>query len=250
MTEQSRVALKELQSLDLRILEARRRVEDFDPLFAEVEEPALVLEGEAATTRNRLAEMRQDAKRLENLVDERRVRLKRLEERLGGVRNLREEAAVSAELDMVRRALQGDEQESYTLGDQMRKLETRLSDLEAALAEARALVEPRKAELVEERAVAERALASLEEERGTFAAGMDPRELRLYDSIRSGGKRLAVAELTHDGACGNCFGVMPLQVQNEVRHGRTIIRCEACGVILAAPSPEGEGPAGEPASGE
>lgn len=237
MTEQSRTALKELQTLDIHILAARQRIQDFDPLFAEVEEPALVLEGDANTTRNRLTEMRQESRRLEISVEEKRARLKRLEERLGSVRNLREEAAVSAELDMIKRALQSDEQESYTLIDQMGKLETRLADVEASLVEAQAQVEPRRKALLEQRDQVKKDLAELEAKRAGFAQKMDDKELRLYESIRSGGRRVAVSELTTDGACGNCFGVVPLQLQNEVRHGTALIRCEACGVILAAPAP-------------
>jgi predicted nucleic acid-binding Zn-ribbon protein len=43
-----------------------------------------------------------------------------------------------------------------------------------------------------------------------------------------------VAALLEDGACGHCVGVIPLQVQNEVRRGSDLIRCDACGVILTA----------------
>ena len=236
MTDQSRSALKELQHLDLRVQEARQRILSFDPLLAEVEEPALVLAGEVTTARNRLQEMRQEERRLELSTEEKRARVKRLDERLSSVRNLREEAAVSAELDMVRRALQNEEQEAYTLIDQIRKLDGRLGELDAALKEAQAQVEPRMKGLQEERETAKGSLETLEAQREAFAKGLDPREVRLYESIRAGGRRLAVAELTEDGACGHCFGVVPLQLQNEVRHARALIRCEACGVILAAPS--------------
>ena len=58
MTEKRRTALKELQDLDLRILEAQQRIRDFDPRFIEVEESALVLESEAERTRTRLKEMK------------------------------------------------------------------------------------------------------------------------------------------------------------------------------------------------
>ena len=44
MTQQTRTALKELQTIDLRIVDSRKRIQDFDPLFADVEEPALILE--------------------------------------------------------------------------------------------------------------------------------------------------------------------------------------------------------------
>ena len=241
MTQQRRTALKELQKLDLRIQQARQHISEFDPRFEEVEEPALILEGELNTTRTRLKEMKLEERRVELAGEERRERLKKLEERLGSVRNLREEAAVSAELDMVRRALQGDEQETLSLLDQIRKSEERLAELETASAEATALVEPKRDALIAERDEARAELERLEAERAAFVSGIDAEELRVYDAIRANGKRAAVAELTDDGACGHCFGIVPLQHQNEIRHGEALIRCEACGVILAAPEPEAEG---------
>jgi predicted nucleic acid-binding Zn-ribbon protein len=247
MTEQARAALKQLQHLDNQIADAEEKVTSFDPLFAEVEEPALVLESEVETTRKRLQEMNVEERRLEVSVEEKRTRLKRLDERMGSVRNLREEAAVTAEHDMVKRALQNDEQEAFTLVDQMRKIEDRLKELTEALAEAEAQVEPRRKELLADRETAKADLERLRSRREAFAADLDPRELRLYDGIRAGGRRRAVAELTADGACGNCFGMIPLQLQNEIRHGTSLIRCEACGVILAAPN-RGESTGGEAAA--
>jgi predicted nucleic acid-binding Zn-ribbon protein len=245
MTQQTRTALKELQTIDLRIADSRQRIQDFDPLLADVEEPALILENEVGTTRKRLQEMTLEERRLELSTEEKRTRVTRLDERLGSVRNLREEAAVSAELDMVKRALQSDEQEAYTLLDQIRKLDERMVELEAAWKEAQALVEPRIRELVAERDEAKRELSSLETERARFVETMEEGEIRLYEGIRAGGRTFAVADMTHDGACGHCFGVVPLQLQNEIRHGTALIRCEACGVILAAPAPE---PAETPAA--
>lgn len=239
MTQQ-RTALKELQKLDTQIHDARERIVDYDPLFEEVEKPALILESELSTTRKRLTEMKLEERRVHLSTEERQDRLKRLEERLGSVRNLREEAAVSAELDMVRRALQGDEQETMTLLDQIRKAEERQAELETTHAEAAAEVEPKREALIAERAAAKAELERLEAERTAFTNGLEANELRIYNAIRAGGRRAAVAELTVDGACGNCFGIVPLQSQNEVRHGTALIRCEACGVIVAAPDPVSE----------
>lgn len=240
MTQQRRTALKELQKLDLQIQKARKRIHDFDPLFEEVEQPALVLESELGSSRNRLKEMKLESRRLELAAEERLERRKRLDERLKGVRNLREEAAVSAELEMVKRALQNDEQEAFTLIDQIRKVEERLAEVETAFEEASALVEPKRNELLQQREDAKSELESLERDRDGFVARMPEHELRTYEAIRAGGRRVAVAELTDDGACSNCFGVIPLQLQNEIRHGESLIRCEGCGVILAAPEPESE----------
>ena len=238
MTEQQRTALKELQKLDTRILETKERIQSFDPLFEEVEEPVLVLESELGTLRKRSQEMKLEERRLELSIDEKKDRLKKLEERLGSVRNLREEAAVSAELEMIKRALQNDEQEAFTLLDQIRKSDERIEELASAFEEARSMVEPKKEELLAERKQVQEELESLRTKRESFTNDIDDEELRIYDAIRGRTGRKAVAALTEDGACGNCYGMVPLQVQNEIRHGARLIRCEACGVILTAPEPE------------
>lgn len=248
MTQQRRTALKELQKLDVRIEAARQEIRDFDPLFEEIEEPVLVLESELGTSRTRLKEMKLEERRLEVTSAEKRERLKKLEDRLGSVRNLREEAAVSAELDMVRRSLEADEGEALNLIDSIRKGEERVAELEEAHAEALSIVDPKREELLSKREATKGELASLESERNAFADGMNPDELRVYDAIRGKGNRAAIAELTEDGACGNCFGMVPLQHQNEIRHGEALIRCEACGVILAAPEEVVEGEEAEEAA--
>jgi predicted nucleic acid-binding Zn-ribbon protein len=239
MTEQRNTGLKKLQKLDIRIQEAKKRIADFDPLFEEVELPALTLESDLGTTKTRLQEMKLEERRLELASEEKRTRQKRLEERLGAVRNLREEAAVSAELEMVKRSYQNDEQEALNLIDQLRKVEERAADLETAYAEAAQIVEPKRNELLAQREAAKSEFESLIEQRKASVAAIDKAELKVYDAIRSGGRSVAVAPLTADGACGHCFGMVPLQLRNEIRHGESLIRCEGCGVILMVPE-EGE----------
>jgi hypothetical protein len=232
--------LRELQEIDRKIAQGEDKLRAFDPKLAEVDEPALQLEQEVNTTRARLREMKVDERRIEHAADEKRQRVKKLQERLGQIRNVREEAAVSVEIDLLRRSLDGEEQEALTLIDQIRRLEVRLSEQEKALEQARAELEPRRQELLAARAEAERELAQLKEQRQTSASGLQPKQLRVYEGIRGGGRRQAVSELTPDGACGNCFSVIPLQLQNEVRRGGAMVRCEACGVILTTPHQDQE----------
>jgi len=240
MTEQDRGNLVELQGIDLKILAAQQRTREFDPLLGEVEHPALVLESDAEKTRARLKEINLEERQLELSVAEKRERQKRLDERLGSVRNLREEAAVSAELEMVKRALQNDEQEALSLLDQIRKMEGRLEELDEAITEARAIVGPRLEELISGRDTAEKELDALEQDRESFVHAMDAMDLRLYEGIRRGGRVTAVAALTEDGACSHCFGIIPPQLQNEIRHSEALIRCEGCGVILTLTEYEDE----------
>jgi len=240
MTEQDRNNLVELQRIDLKILAVQQQIRDFDPLLGEVEEPALVLESDAQKTRARLKEINLEERQLELSVAEKRERQKRLDERLGSVRNLREEAAVSAELEMVKQALQNDEQEALSILDQIRRMEGRLEELDEAITEARGIVGPRLEELISGRDTAEKELGALEQDRENFVHTMDALEIRLYEGIRRGGRVTAVAALTEDGACSHCFGIVPPQLQNEVRHGESLIRCEGCGVILTLTEYEDE----------
>jgi predicted nucleic acid-binding Zn-ribbon protein len=234
MTQNARTSLRELQRLDTEIRAAQELVEGFGPMLDDVEGPSTQLEEDVEATRKRLREIRLEERRLELSADEKRARSKRLQERMNTVRNLREEAAVHAELDLVRRTIEHDEQEALGLLDQVRKLEERLEELEAELGEAKADIEPRRQQILEEQSSAETHLEKLLADRNSFAEQIDVSERRLYESIKSGGRTVVVAELTADGACGHCFGMVPLQLQANIRTGADVIRCEACGVILAA----------------
>jgi hypothetical protein len=239
MPEKMHATLRELQDLDKRIAEAEDKIRAFEPQLAEVDAPALQLEQDVSNTRARLKEMKVDERRIELAADEKRQRIRKLQERLNQVRNVREEAAVSAEMQMLKRALDGEEQEALTLIEQIRRLETRLAEQETALEEARAQLGPRLNELLAAKSNAEKELSSLREQRLATTLEMSPKQLRTYEGIRGAGRRLAVAELTVDGACGNCFSMIPLQLQNEVRTTGSMVRCEACGVILTLARQEG-----------
>ena len=231
-------SLKELQKLDVDIAAVRIKVATFDPQIEVIEEPALALESEVTRLRSRLQEVELDERRVELSADEKRARSKKLEERLTTVRNVREEAAVHAEIDMVRRSLEGAEQEALTLLDQIRRMEERLEESQEALEVAQGEVEPKRDELVQQREAAKAELTELESRRDAFASGIDARERDTYERILAGGRTVAVADLTEDGACGNCFSIVPLQLQNQILHGDDMIRCEGCGVILTPPSAE------------
>jgi predicted nucleic acid-binding Zn-ribbon protein len=239
MTSQTRTSLKELQNLDQKIAAVRSASQSLGPLLEEVDAPVLLLEKEVEALETRLKEIKLEENRIELTVEERRVRAAKLQERMKAVRNVREEAAVHAELEMVRRALESEEQEALSLLDQVKRLEGRHEEQESAYREALAEVEPRRKELVKEQAEAESKLEALQADRDAFAAGINPGERRIYDSIMAGARDVAVSELTQDGACGNCYNMVPLQVQNQIRHADEMFRCEGCGVILTPESPEG-----------
>jgi len=240
MTEQTRSALRELQALDLQISKAREEAREYEPRILEVEEPALELESAVERTRGRIREMRMEERRLELSTKEKRAREEKLKDRLNQVRNVREEAAVNAELEMVSRALETEESEAIGLLDQIRRLELELEEQSDLWEQAKEEVGPRRESLVEERDALLAKVEELETARAEAAESVDPEELRVYDAIRGTRGRAALAALTEDGACGNCYSVIPLQLQQEILRSDALFRCEACGVILTPPIPEEE----------
>lgn len=227
-------ALLKLQELDREIRTARGVVEEFDPRLEEIDAPLAALEASAEAARKELDVMTAEVRRLERAAEEKRARQAKYEEHLERARNAREEAAARAELDLVRRAVEADEREALERMEAVTRLELRLDDLGRQLEAARKEADPVRTELMKERDDATGQLAELQERREAETSGMDRRARQLYEQVAGGRSRIVVTSLTADGACGNCYSMIPIQQQSEIRRAGELIRCEACGVILYA----------------
>lgn len=225
-------ALLNLQELDLKIEEAASRVADYEPRLEDVEKPVVDLERNLNGQRERLAELKESLRRLERAAEDKKGRMDRCEERLQRVRNPREEAAARTELDLVRHALEADETDIIDLLDRVRRAELKVDELSREAGKAREAVEPARQQLLEKRNQAVDELAVLQDQRNNHTIRMDRNAARLYERVRAGRTRQVLAELMPDGACGSCFSLVPLQQQAEIRQGKLLARCEACGVIL------------------
>jgi uncharacterized protein len=228
-------ALLALQELDDAIIQAQARVEEFGPQLDALEAPLAGVLKEHESTQARLAELREEVHRLQRNSAQKRERLQASEDRLGRVRNVREEAAVRAEIDLVARALDADETDLKQQSEQATRADLKLDDLQRQADRVRAEIAARRDELIAGRTEAETELKLLRERRENQAVRVDPQSRRLYERVRGGRSRLSLAPLTPEGACGNCFNVLPVQEQTEIRRGETLHRCEGCGVILYAP---------------
>jgi predicted nucleic acid-binding Zn-ribbon protein len=225
-------SLLALQALDHEIEEAEKRVLAFGPELGVIDAPAMELAGETEAARARLTELQDSVRRLERGAVEKRDILQRYQERLERVRTMREESAAQTEIDLIRRAAEADETEALELMDQALRAELKVDELEAKLATARAAVGPRREELEALQAAANDELAILQDRRHNQVLRLNPASVQLYDRIRAGKTRVVITGLTPDGACGCCFGVVPIQRQTEIRQGPGLVRCEDCGVIL------------------
>jgi predicted nucleic acid-binding Zn-ribbon protein len=227
-----RTALLALQDLDHEIARARATLDEFEPQLKALEEPITTLQHEIETMRTKLADMRQEVRRLERGAEQKRERLRAYEDRLVRVRNLREESAARTEMDLVRRATEADETEALEMMEQATRTDLKLDEMERNLEKLKAEIAPRREALLRARAEAETAVTLLADRRQNHAVRLDPGSLKLYERVRSGRAKRVLAPMTAEGACGNCYNILPIQEQSEVRSGVTLRRCEACGVIL------------------
>jgi predicted nucleic acid-binding Zn-ribbon protein len=232
--EETYQALLDLQELDEQLSRARGQVDDFQPKLEEIEAPLEAAESEVETVRKRVDEMKAEARRLERSADDKRAQMAKYEARLERVRNAREEAAARAEIDLISKAVEADEADYVGLMDQIKRTELKLDELETKLDALRSEVEPKREELLKGKEEAQSQLHVLADQRENKLVRLSDDAARLYERIRGGKTRVALAQLTADGACGHCFSMIPIQEQNEIRRREALHRCEACGVILYA----------------
>lgn len=227
-------ALLALQELDAEIARAEARVQEFTPRIETMDAPVTTIERELDATRTRLEEMRTEYSRLERNAQQKEERLHAYQEKLTKARTSRDEAAVRAELDLVGSALAADRSDIRHVGEQTTRTDVKADDLQKQLDRARAEIAAEREQLIAERDAAQLELDQLRDRRENAAIRLDPQSRRLYDRVRGGRSRMVLAPLTEEGACGNCFNVLPVQEQTEVRRGESLRRCEGCGVILYA----------------
>jgi uncharacterized protein len=224
--------LLEIQDLDNELMAAQARLDEFTPRLDALEDPIRALEAEKRATEERLEKLRHEVRKLEHGATQKRERLKNYEDRLGRVRAIKDEGTIKMELDLIRRAIAADEQEHRDLGEQATRTDLKIDDLTRQIERKKVEQAPLREELQRERDGVVEIMEKLSARRGDLASRVDKPALRIYERIRSGRGRRGLAPLTDEGACGQCFNILPVQEQELVKQGDVLHRCEACGIIL------------------
>ncbi|SVB16943.1 uncharacterized protein METZ01_LOCUS169797, partial [marine metagenome] len=142
MKSKERMSLKELQSLDTQLGAVRSTIDNFEVKLEELEAPTLKLEEQIKGLAKRLQELSLEEKRLKLTIQEKHDRSEKLQDRMSRVRNIREETAVHAETEMVKKALQNDELEARENQSRLSKMTDRLNEQKETQTESLAQMEP------------------------------------------------------------------------------------------------------------
>jgi predicted nucleic acid-binding Zn-ribbon protein len=227
-------ALIALQEIDAEIDRAEAVVASFTPKLQELNQPIDAAERDMETASAKLDDLRAEVKRLDGNAQQKRERLQSYQDRLAKARTSREEAALRAEIDLVRKALEADQVDLKQTSEQATRADLKLDDIMRNADKVRADTAPQRDELLAARSQAEELVKQLRDRRENQAIRLDPQSRRLYERLRSGRSHVVLAPLTEEGACGACFNILPVQEQAVVRQAKALHRCEACGVILYA----------------
>ncbi len=225
-------ALRSLEQLDSEIAAFMQRLAALEPEVMEAEGRLSELGSQAKAARARIEKIDARLRKFERASQAGRETLKRLQQRAKEVQNLKQHTAVRLETDAARQNLEAADDDLLESMQEAEEARGALAVIERELEEQRTAYEALKAETGARRAELEAEISVQRDRRQNRERRLDRAALRLYESVRGGRTRQALAPVMPDGVCGHCYTLVPLQRQAEIRAGRRLYVCEGCGIIL------------------
>ncbi len=236
MAETSResilIELLKLHAIDQEIVGLEQEAEERRRELERFEEGVSGLASRLEQLETNLEHARLDSRRAERALDERREALDKTRSRVSQVQNERQYSAASLEFDLIRQDVRKLEDIVLDKMQVVEELEGRHKELAAELESSRGEVGPRREAVAARLKELEDELAVKNDRRENLAIRIDGRALGLYERIRGGRSRVAMAALSEEAACGNCFTSVTIQQEMQIKSLSTLVCCEGCGVIL------------------
>lgn len=221
-----------LHEVDQQILALEREMRECRQQQAGMDEGVVALESRFERLDGELQRARAEARASERALDEKRDTLDRLRTRVNSVQNERQYSAASLEFDLVRQDLRKLEDLVINKLQAVEELEGQHKELSSELEAARTDAGPRGEEITARVKELQDELAIVRDKRNNLTIRIDSSALSLYERIAAGRSRIALAPLTDEGVCGNCFTSVTIQQEMQIKGMNTLICCEGCGVIL------------------
>lgn len=223
--------LYELQEIDSKTHACEERLK-------EIPAKAHELKAELEQVEQQLRELRahdddgaRDQRKLEGDLAAEREKLKKWESRLNEIRNSREFAALSREIEALKRQNRDVEERLLGLMQEAEQRRAEIEQVSAQVRELQAAYAAEDAKASEAASTVERERSEHERTRGAIATKVKKNLLRQYEYIRAKKAGLALA-LVRDGSCEGCHMQLPPQLYNELQRGDSIEVCPTCQRIL------------------
>ena len=243
--------LVELQAVDLRLDEQRRKLAGFPARLASVDASLAGARGKLNVAREALANGQKERKKFELDVEQWRERARKYRDQSYEVKTNEAFKALQHEIQHAESemALAEDRLLERMVSGEEYDRQVKAAEVELKQAEAVAAAERRKIE--EERAEAEKAFAAIEAERKSIVEGIPENLLTEYQRIAQRHHGVALAEVRNE-ACGACGVRVRPHVYQELRRSENdhLFSCETCNRILYAPDVTTPPPAAVPAEAD
>jgi predicted nucleic acid-binding Zn-ribbon protein len=232
MTMREQIAiLVRLQGIDSDIRETEKRLGNVDREMAALD---LELKAFESTVKEQTS-IREDYQKryrsLESDVNMNLPKISKSKEKLASVKTNKEYQALLKEIEDLKKANSGFEDQMLEILERSDKAETRLSDTHQAFESAKIRVAEKKAGIEMAADKDRERLAGLQAEYQTVLGTANSDILKAYKAVRNRIGNLAIAKV-EDAVCAGCHMNVPPQMYNELQRFESLMYCPQCQRII------------------
>lgn len=223
--------LLDLQEIDTKIRDLKRKKESFETSFREQTSAFSTHRENLEKEKAKLMKIQSEIKNIEIEIESFQQKKKKLEEQQVAVKTNQEYKALSKEILDVCAAVDLHEESYLKKMDELDNEKNRLESLTSGLKEEEAKLKEETASIEQSIDSIKREIAVLESERDRVLPDIEPGMVRIYQKVfaRTGGP--AVVPVINR-TCGGCHLSVTAQLENMTRRNEELILCENCSRIL------------------
>ncbi|MBC8175168.1 MAG: hypothetical protein H8E82_05900 [Candidatus Marinimicrobia bacterium] len=219
--------LVQLQNVDSKLMELENLQGNLPAKVEHLSDEQNRLNISVSTKEERLQEIQLETRKLEGIVADNEVKLKKLQDQLYIVKTNREYDALMTEIDHLKLTIDDAEIRELELSEEKDRIEEELKIDTLKLEEI-------SEELAIQKEMLEKTIASTDKEkqefmsqRETIIPNIEPRYLSIYNRVRQARDGLAVVNVVNR-VCGGCHARLTSQMISEIRSGTIVHTCPAC----------------------
>ena len=223
--------LRQLQELDQRIWELKRRLVDLPQQMSGAQrardaQAQRVADAEAAV---RAIQLQQKSKEME--LGSKEETIKKTQAQLFQVKTNKEYTALQHEIEGFKADKSVMEDEILKLLDQVEQAQQEVGRQREALRQEEEVLRATKAQVDDQMQQAQKELDGLQAQRQQLSPQVPPKILSTYERVLENRQGVALVPVEHD-ACGGCHMTLPPQMIHELRMMEQLIACDSCARLL------------------
>jgi predicted nucleic acid-binding Zn-ribbon protein len=225
------VKLIDLQAKDAEVAAREQRLTDLNGETAGLDQALQRARDLLEKARQTAADGQRRRDELETKIESYRILQDRRRMRLEQVRNPKDASTLMTELDLAQSVMAEEENDWVRSADMVVQLEVKVKDAERNLEAVEAEQAPERTQVAQRRAALEAERDAALRVREATALQLDKAIRSRYDRLRRTRSSDVIVPLV-GGTCGSCHTAVPLNRRSQIRAGRVVDACEACGAIL------------------